>query len=700
MKILITFIPENIVNALGWTIFHSLWQGFIIGIILFLIFRLRRNIPPQLKYLLGIFALVAILASSLLTFFIEYHPASSLAETTQFSSTTVPYLAGLYDTANGSATISQNLLLWQQRLIKSFDIVSIIWLIGVFLLSVRLAGGMLVINGIRRQQVSLLHAEWELRFHLLADKTGVRRSITFLQSQRITVPTVIGVLRPVIIIPAMIISGLPADQLETIIVHELAHIRRHDFLINILQSTMEALFFYHPVVWIISENVRQEREKCCDDFAVRVCGKISLYARALAGLSEMQISSPIPSVAITGNRNNIVHRVERLINNKKMKKNTTERIVAGLVLMTTALIITLSTGASLKPSALSYMQTQIELPYLDGKADIPPAEPEPVIEPAELSPVRSPAAAASTELPSPVSQPARVSMPAPVVPMDTSHRHDGDKMDIKDNIVTREFHNKDGEDHEMKFVIRQGKVKELYVDGQRIPDNKISQYQKEIDVTLKDLGDREKDLKYAREELEDVDFDEIREQIILEMERFNEHDMQELHMEMERLSEEQLAIHLDKQAMQAELQQAMKDVQIDQEKIREEMLKAQEEMKIVMQEYEHGSNKLSEKEFKQIMKDLELGLVEVKEEMAMMEKEDIQKMMDEVMKSVQEIDFEKMQREIEETMKEINEIDFAEIEREMQAAMQDMDKEKFNLEKEKKKINEMIDELEKLELDK
>jgi bla regulator protein BlaR1 len=696
MKTLVTFIPDNVIHALGWTIFHSVWQGMIIGLILFLIFRYRRNISSQTRYLLGVFALAAIFISSLLTFFIAYHPLTSQFEFVTLSPPSISSLAGIFEGAEDLSVLNPISSGWQQSVIRTFDFVSIIWFIGVLLLALRLAGGMRVIHGMRRQGVSPLSAAWEERMQLLAHKAGLHRSITYLQSQTVSIPTVIGIFKPVVIIPAMIISGLPAEQLETIIVHELAHIRRHDFLINILQSIMEALFFYHPVVWIISENVRQEREKCCDDYAVKVCGKVSLYIRALACLSELQISAVIPSVAITGNKKSIIHRVERLINNKKMKSNTTERLIAGLALVISVLVITLSTGATLKPSSFTQMESKFELTFLDKKAAVPVTDPEPLAEPAtfpEPATVAEPTAAAGISLPSPVSEPAIRTLPSPPLPADTSHLHHRDKIEIKDNTVTREFHNKEGDDHEMKFVVKQGKVKELYVDGQRIPDNEFPKYQEEIDVTLEDLQDMERDLKHAKEELEHVDFDKIREDIHIEMEHFKEHEMKDLHEEMQNLHDEQLKHHINEEEMRREIEEAMLDVKIDQEKMQEEITKA-------MEEFEQGNHELSEEEFKQAMKDMELGLAEAKEGMEMMETEEMQRLMDEALQSVQEIDFEEMQREIEEAMKEIKEIDFAEIEKEMQFAMQNMEEENLNLDKEKKNIDEMIEELEKLELDK
>jgi bla regulator protein BlaR1 len=714
MKTLLTYVPDYFVNALGWTIFHSLWQGLAIGIILLLIFKSRRNISSQAGYLLGVFALAAIFILSVFTFFTAYHPLPSTADYVSHSSESISNLAGLSEAAGRLSLLDPDPSGWKQSLISTFDFVSILWFIGVLILATRLAGGMLVINGLRRQQVSPLPSGWEQRLQKLAVKTGLRRSITYLQSQKVRVPVLIGMLRPVVLIPAMIISGLPADQLETIIVHELAHIRRHDFLINILQSIMEALFFYHPVVWIISENIRQEREKCCDDYTVRVCGQVSLYARALAGLSELQITAAVPCLAINGNKKNILHRVERLINHKKMKNNMTERLVAGLVLMTSVLIITLSTGATFMPSGFVQMKSQVELPYFDKKAAVPVTDPEPVAEPAAaseptaitetaaVSPAAAPAAAAAAaniSLPAPVSEPAGILQPAPAVPVDTSYRHDRDHMDIKDNTVTREFLNKDGEDHEMKFLIRQGAVTELYVDGRRIPDNEFFKYQKEIDVTVEDLQDMERDLKHAREELAHVDFDKIRKEIQIEMQHFKEYEMQGLQEELQKLQEEQFRNQLDDKALREEIENAMRDVQIDQEKIQEEMFKAQEEIKRAIEDFEQGKYKLNEEEFKQAIKEMELGMAELKKEMAILETEDIQKMMDEAVKSVQEIDYEGMQREIEKAMKEIKEIDFAEIEKEIQSAMIDIEKDKIDLDKEKKNIDEMIEELEKLELD-
>lgn len=733
MKAILTVIPDNIVDALGWTIFHSIWQGMIIGLILMLIVRFRRNLSSQSRYLLGVLSLAAIFSSSLLTFVIAYQPAASISQMVSPASGHISVPGKFPQPADGMVYIPG----WKEHLTWTFDYVSIIWFIGVLLLMVRLAGGLLVIQRMRWQQVSPLPAGWERSLRHLAHRVGLRRPITFLQSQKVRVPTVIGILKPVVLVPAMILSGWPAEQLETIMVHELAHIRRHDFLINILQSVMEAVFFYHPIVWIISDNIRQEREHCCDDHTIKFCGKVSVYARALANLGALQIDTARPALAITGNKKSIKYRVERLINRKKMKNNATEKIIVGLVLLISVLVITLSTGATLKPAGFEQLEAKPTLPLLDQAGeDLPeapiapaestlPATPAPVAEavsqatPAPAAGVVSPAVQAipvpetdphtPSEIVFPPVLPSTPVMPKPLPGFtgDTSHHHSRAGLEVRDNLVTREFHNKLGEDHKMKFIIRQGKVKDLYVDGKKIPENEFSIYQDEIDVTLDDLRDMEMDLKNARKELDDIDFHDIKEDIRVDLERVRKENMEQLQEEMKHMQEEQLAIQLDKEELQREIQRAMENINIDKEQIqedmmkaREEMMKAREEMQMALQEHLYGAYKINEEEFREVMEQMEMNLEEARENLATIDEDQIREMMDEAVKSIQKIDYEKIQRDMELAIKEMKKIDMAKIEKDMQDALRHLDKEKLKMEQEKRNMDDMIDELEKLELNK
>ena len=119
----------------------------------------------------------------------------------------------------------------------------------------------------------------------LAARLGIRRPVRLLESARVQVPVVIGALRPVLLLPASALTGLAPAQVEAVLAHELAHIRRHDYPVNLLQSAAETLLFYHPGVWWLSARIRAEREHCCDDIAVRVCGDAVGYAEALTSIA-------------------------------------------------------------------------------------------------------------------------------------------------------------------------------------------------------------------------------------------------------------------------------------------------------------------------------------------------------------------------------------------------------------------------------
>jgi bla regulator protein BlaR1 len=158
MKSLVTIIPDNVVNALGWTIFHSLWQGLIIGLILLMIFKFRPNISSQARYVLGVLALAAIFFSSLFTFHVANDPILSHADFITYSPGGISLVADISETTDKLSVGPRVLSGWQQRLTGTFDFVSIIWFVGVLLLTMRLAGGMMVVRGMRRLEVLAMPA--------------------------------------------------------------------------------------------------------------------------------------------------------------------------------------------------------------------------------------------------------------------------------------------------------------------------------------------------------------------------------------------------------------------------------------------------------------------------------------------------------------------------------------------------------------
>jgi beta-lactamase regulating signal transducer with metallopeptidase domain len=185
-----------------------------------------------------------------------------------------------------------------------------LWVIGVLGLSCRWFQGSWWIQHVRSNNVEPLNLEWLSRLSILSRRLDISRPVRLLKSSLIEVPMVIGWLRPVILIPASALSGLTPEQLEAILAHELAHVRRYDYLVNTFQNAVETLLFYHPAVWWISRCIREEREHCCDDLVVRVCGDRVTYARALVTLEEAR---GFPRLAFAATGGSLLHRVRRLL---------------------------------------------------------------------------------------------------------------------------------------------------------------------------------------------------------------------------------------------------------------------------------------------------------------------------------------------------------------------------------------------------
>ncbi|TXT39063.1 MAG: hypothetical protein FD138_183, partial [Planctomycetota bacterium] len=185
------------------------------------------------------------------------------------------------------------------------------WLAGVCLLSVRPLIGWHSARRLQRVGLSDVSDSLHEMVRQLATRLGLRRAVKVFQSSLVQIPCVVGAFKPAILLPASAISGLSPDQLEALLAHELAHIRRHDFAVNVVQTLVETLLFYHPAIWWLSRRVRQEREHCCDDLAISVCGDVAGYARMLVSVEGLRGRVPQASVAASGG--SLVERIRRLL---------------------------------------------------------------------------------------------------------------------------------------------------------------------------------------------------------------------------------------------------------------------------------------------------------------------------------------------------------------------------------------------------
>jgi uncharacterized protein (TIGR03435 family) len=308
-----TLLSEPWVERLGMTLLHFLWQGIGIATL----YAAVRRIPalarsPQRRYLLASGALAAMMAAPLATWELLRTNSSRDAanaeamyriRTTPVSAPAAEGVAALPDLvqATVSRVHSGQFLSW----------VVLVWLAGALVFWVRLAGGWMIAARMRSMLVRRAPPEWRERFQELSVRIGVSRPVQLVVSALVQVPMVVGWLRPMVLVPVGALGGLPAEHLEALLLHELAHIRRRDYLINALQSIAESLLFYHPAVWWVSGHMRAERELCCDDLAVSIGGDALTYARALVQLESYRPAGL--STAIAANGGSLADRIARLL---------------------------------------------------------------------------------------------------------------------------------------------------------------------------------------------------------------------------------------------------------------------------------------------------------------------------------------------------------------------------------------------------
>ncbi|HEX6903803.1 MAG TPA: M56 family metallopeptidase [Thermoanaerobaculia bacterium] len=291
------------VQAIAWALVHFLWQGALVGLAAAGILALLKNGSASLRYSVALGVLLVLLLCPLGTALWMSGTGGEKPLVREASPAVVIAGAPVQD----APVLSSNA---RDLLPAALPWFFALWLAGVAVLSVYHLGGWAQARRWTRRVTRPLPEEWQAKLCVLARRLGVGREVGLLESASAQVPAVIGWLRPVILIPASTLTGLSPQQLEAVLAHELAHVRRHDYLVNLLQTVVETLLFYHPAVWWVSAQARRERENCCDDLAVAVCGDRLVYVRALADLEGLRVSSPRFAMAADGG--SLVARIRRL----------------------------------------------------------------------------------------------------------------------------------------------------------------------------------------------------------------------------------------------------------------------------------------------------------------------------------------------------------------------------------------------------
>ena len=313
---------EPVAQAIGWALLQFVWQGALIGAVTAATLAALRRSNADVRYVVSTIALCLMLTIPVVTAvqgmtaarttsagqLRNVDRARATAVAVSEAAITPVQMLRADASREGFTAASADAPVWEFRRLAPWILAA--WTLGVLLLTLRLATGWLWVRHLRAHAVPARAALGETAARL-ARRLHVARTVRLLESSIVEVPTVVGWLKPVILIPTSTLAGLSPLQLEAILAHELAHIRRHDYLVNLLQTLVETLLFYHPAVWWVSKQIRIERENCCDDLAVSLCGDPVLYAQALADLEHLRASRTNLVLAASGG--SLLHRVRRLL---------------------------------------------------------------------------------------------------------------------------------------------------------------------------------------------------------------------------------------------------------------------------------------------------------------------------------------------------------------------------------------------------
>lgn len=325
----VEFLTGAVSQAVGWALLHLLWQGTVIAALLGTVLTLMDRRSANARYLVACAALAILLACGAVTAVRNYEPPLSPPAVTATIGSALP--AAEAPASNAVSVSEPASFEWRPFLRTHLPEIVLLWMIGVALLSVRLLG-----SWIRALSLAAGAApappQWQRTLLHLSEALRLRRVVRLVESAAVEVPTVIGWVRPVILLPLSTLSGLSTEQIEMVLAHEIAHIRRHDFLVNLLQAVAETLLFYHPAVWWMSRRVRIEREHCCDDLAVAVCGNALQYARALTRLEELRVDNA--QAVLAANGGSLLSRVRRLVGSRRDTTAGASRWIAGAAVLT------------------------------------------------------------------------------------------------------------------------------------------------------------------------------------------------------------------------------------------------------------------------------------------------------------------------------------------------------------------------------
>ncbi len=323
----------SLVGPLSEALVHFVWQGGLVALLLSGILRLLHDRPADLRYRWACWALLLAVALPIGTTVVRLRTADPSVVTATAGAARVDERPGSLTTSatieqDGAAPLAGSVPTSLSAHPVRTTWICAVWLGGVLLLSALHLGGWFRVQRLRWHLARPVGPEWQAMADRLAARLGLKRAVRLLGSAAVEIPTAFGWLRPVVLVPVSTLAGLPPQQIECLLAHELAHIWRRDYLVNLLQVVAETLLFYHPAVWWISQRIRDEREHACDDIAVELTGNRLAYARTLVDLEELRLASP--RLALGADGGSLVRRIRRITGGPDMNPSNRPLLAAAL----------------------------------------------------------------------------------------------------------------------------------------------------------------------------------------------------------------------------------------------------------------------------------------------------------------------------------------------------------------------------------
>jgi len=473
---LVMELNHEIFSSLGMTLIHSLWQGTIVSVMILFLLGLIGKTNARLRYIVLFSGLMMLLAGFISTFIFIYRnygiiPAQELSSFVPL----IPADANAYQSLPpAGAGITGRIFGYIE---PAYPALAIGWLTGFILIGLRMAGGLMFSRKKLMNGLTLPDRDLEMTFIGLQKLLKLPVGITLRISARTISPMITGLLKPVVIIPAAAITGLSTDQIEAVMVHELAHIQRYDHIMVILQAIAEQVLFYHPVTWILIHEINRERENSCDDFVVKTINNPINYIKALTMIQEMNLNSVVPANAITGKSNQLLGRIRRLVK-PEHKHSATFRMAVVLLFFATIGVSAMTFIIAGKPGNLFGGKENTEQVQYAG-----------------------------------------------------NHQQNDSGIIMNGTVNATTDDKKDGVKKKMKIVFVNDTIKEMTVNGKPVNKSEMKAYeneirkirqemessQRELEKVNRQLREAQKEIEIARKELEgttedlDLDLDELSE---------------------------------------------------------------------------------------------------------------------------------------------------------------------------------------------